>query len=153
MIIYTYAKKGQIVPDWNVPEKYKLVVFCAKEVEVPKTWYKSIVKPLIDDEEVIKNIHKMLPHRKIRDATFFVDLDKNIKQNFIVSVNIHIAEIQTTHDMSWISRPYNQSIILFNELWLNNYKYVTKDVVSAFKETTKYMDIKPTYIDSSLVYY
>ena len=57
MIIYTYAKKGQIVPDWNVPEKYKLVVFCAKEVEVPKTWYKSIVKPLIDDEEVAQVIH------------------------------------------------------------------------------------------------
>ena len=81
MIIYTYAKKGQLVPDWNVPEKYKLVVFCTEEVEVPKSWYKSTVKPIVDDEEVVKNIHKILPHRKMRDATYFVDLDKKIKQS------------------------------------------------------------------------
>lgn len=47
-------KKGQLVPDWNVPEKYKLVVFCTEEVEVPKSWYKSTVKPIVDDEEVVK---------------------------------------------------------------------------------------------------
>lgn len=152
MIIYTYAKKGQLVPDWNVPEKYKLVVFCTEEVEVPKSWYKSTVKPIVDDEEVVKNIHKILPHRKMRDATYFVDLDKKIKQNFISNVNNNPAAILTTKDTSWVSRPYNQETLLFNELWYNNYKYVVKDISLAFKETTKYMDLKPTYIDNSLVY-
>ena len=153
MIIYTYAKKGQIVPDWNVPEKYKLVVFCTEEVIVPKSWYKSVVEPVIEDEEIVKNIHKILPHRKIKDATYFVDLNKKIKQNFIISINNHPAPIQTTDDCSWVSRPYNQETILFNELWYNNYKYVVNDVSLAFEKTTKHMDLKPTYIDSSLVYY
>ena len=87
---------------------------------------------------------------KLKDGVIVED--KKIKQNFIANVNNNPAAILTTKDTSWVSRPYNQETLLFNELWYNNYKYVVKDISLAFKETTKYMDLKPTYIDNSLVY-